>query len=453
MNRLELTNSIRLEAEQLDGTDFPLEIFSQKMQRIILDLIQIEKYNMEYLAVSMLSAAASAIGNSCQIRILGSWTSSPALYIILVGRPGQGKTPPLDYAYRPLQEHDYQLYREFKNDYETYMSTIGRGKNDCEVSHSEKPILQQTILSDFTAESMMHIHNDNPRGIAIQVDEIMGFFKSVNRYNDSPLITQLLTAYSGKPLKVTRCNNPIPLIIQHPCINIIGTTQTKRVCDLFTKENMTNGLIDRILFLCPKNRKISKKSETLNETSDSDKANILCHQWKGIIDKLLSLGCIKGEPSHILSMSKEAQRCFINWENGLIDQVNAIDDDSLIDNRIMKANANVARLALVFQILRWACDESHMNYVDEYSIQAAIRLYDYLETSYLSIMSVVKRESLGTLKRGYYDNLPQAFTTSEAIKAGTYAGLSESTVKKDLTRWVEEGVIQRDAHGEYHKLI
>jgi len=453
MNRLELTNSIRLEAEQLDGTDFPLEIFPQKMQHIILDLTQIEKYNMEYLAISMLSAAATAIGNSCQIRIQGSWKNSPALYIILVGRPGQGKTPPLDYAYRPLQEHDYQLFCKFKDDYEAYISSLGKGKKDCETPESEKPILRQTILSDFTPESMMRIHNDNQRGIVILVDEIMGFFNSIYRYNDNPLITQLLTAYSGKQLKVSRCNSPIPIIIQHPCINIIGTTQTKRICELFTKENMANGLIDRILFLCPKSRKIARVDETPDATSTNDSADVLYRQWKTIIDKLLSLECDNGESSKVLTMAEEAQHYFWNWKNGLIDQVNAIDDDSLIDSRMMKADSNVARLALVFQVLRWACDESHIQFVDEKSIHAAIRLYDYLETSYLSITATVKKDSLGTLKRAYLNQLPSGFSTSDAITAGCQFGLCESTVKKDLAKWVEERVLQKDAHGKYSKLI
>lgn len=99
---LALSNRIRREAISLKDIGIPLDAFPQKLQGIIFDVTNIEQFNMEYLAMSMLSAAATAIGNSCQIRIRGSWRSSPALYVILIGRPGQGKTPPLDYAYRPL---------------------------------------------------------------------------------------------------------------------------------------------------------------------------------------------------------------------------------------------------------------------------------------------------------------------------------------------------------------
>lgn len=188
---LALSNRIRREAIGLKDIGLPLDAFPQKLQGIIFDVTNIEQFNMEYLAMSMLSAAATAIGNSCQIRIRGSWRSSPALYVILIGRPGQGKTPPLDYAYRPLQEHDFLQVSRFIEENKRYAEQ-NAGARDGDAFDKNKPVLIQTILSDLTQEAMMRIHNDNQRGIVILVDEIMGFFKSFCRYNDSPLLTQLV---------------------------------------------------------------------------------------------------------------------------------------------------------------------------------------------------------------------------------------------------------------------
>ena len=84
------------------GTTIPLGAFPKKIQEMAKVLVEYENYNQDYLLVSMLSAAATAIGNTCQIRIKGCWTSSPILYVILVGRPGVGKTPPLDFAFKPI---------------------------------------------------------------------------------------------------------------------------------------------------------------------------------------------------------------------------------------------------------------------------------------------------------------------------------------------------------------
>ena len=45
--------------------------------------------------MSMLSAASAALGNTYRIHVKQDWDTNAALYIILVGRPGMGKTPPL----------------------------------------------------------------------------------------------------------------------------------------------------------------------------------------------------------------------------------------------------------------------------------------------------------------------------------------------------------------------
>jgi len=447
---LALTNKIRMEAKDVKGIGLPLDAFPQKLQDIIFEVARIEQFDLEYLTLSMLSAAATAIGNSCHIRIRGSWKSCPALYVILIGRPGQGKTPPLDYAFRPLQEH------EFIEENKRY-AELNAG-NKVNATDTDKPVLVQTILSDLTQEAMMRIHNDNQRGVVILVDEIMGFFNSIYRYNDNPLLTQLLTAYSGKPLKVSRCNNPIPIIIPHPCINIIGTTQTQRIGELFTKENVSSGLIDRILFLHPKNRDIPKMEENPDAgTQGNDRAECAYRKWKAIIDKLLSL-----EPDHdekgiinpkVLDMSEEAYRYFAQWKNALIEKANSIEDERLIDSRMMKADSNVARLALVFQLLGWACDEIHMQHIDVHSVQAAIRMYDYLELSYQSVRSRIQTETMPPLKKAFLDLVQPDFTTADAIKAGAEIGICESTVKKDLTKMCEERILQKTAHGVYKKLL
>lgn len=456
MNVLELTNKVRMEAEDVTRIGLPLDAFPQKLQDIIFEVARIEQFDLEYLTMSMLSAAATAIGNSCHIRIRGSWKSCPALYVILIGRPGQGKTPPLDYAFRPLQEHDFLLVSKFIEENKRYAELNAGNKGNA--IDTDKPVLVQTILSDLTQEAMMRIHNDNQRGIVILVDEIMGFFNSIYRYNDSPLLTQLLTAYSGKPLKVSRCNTPVPIIIPHPCINIIGTTQTQRIGELFTKENVSSGLIDRILFLHPKSRDIPKMEENQNACEQgNDRAEGAYLKWKAVIDKLLSL-----EPNHdekgvitpkVLDMSEDAYRCFAKWKNALVEKANSIEDERLIDSRMMKADSNVARLALIFQLLGWACDEIHMQHIDVRSVQAAIRMYDYLEQSYQSTKSVIQTEALPPLKKAFLDLVQTEFTTADAIQAGSEIGICESTVKKNLAKMCEEQTIQKMGHGVYKKLL
>ena len=51
-----------------------------------------------------------------------------------------------------------------------------------------------------------------------------------------------------------------------------------------------------------------------------------------------------------------------------------------------------ARLALVLQILRWACDEVHKDFVDIDSAKSAIALSEYFENCYVNIQKYMLRE-------------------------------------------------------------
>ena len=240
---------------QSDVSDFPLHAFPKKILEMANGLADSESFHIEYLLVSMVSAIASATGNALQIRIKGGWTSSPIFYIILVGRPGLGKTPPLDFAYRPIRAYDFQNLSKFRamiekaqNEKGSSTSAFGQGASSIKLS--------KIMVSDFTPEALMQAHNANQRGIVVFVDEIMGMFNSVNQYSKGQLIEQFLTAYSGKAIDITRCSMEIPIHIEMPCINMIGTAQPKRLLSLFNKGYKDNGLIDRILFAYPFGYKI-----------------------------------------------------------------------------------------------------------------------------------------------------------------------------------------------------
>ena len=308
--RLELCNMIRMEAEHTEDTGFPLEVFPQTVQSVILDMARYENYKAEFIATAMISAVSAALGGTYRIRIKGEWQSNAALYIILVGRPGLGKTP--------IRKHDYTLFKAYESELESWKAAGENGK---------KPVLRRTVVSDFTPESLLLTHSNNPRSVVILVDEIMGMFNSANRYTNGQLIEQLL--WSGGALDVTRVGNTVPVHIEQPCINIAGTTQTKRVHELLTKGFEENGLLDRILFVLPKSREVSKWTDW--DDGGEDRASLAAARWEQILGKVLALDYDTGEEeriSHVLSMDREAKEYFFSWWNRKVERINRIEDDA-----------------------------------------------------------------------------------------------------------------------------
>lgn len=133
----------------------------------------------------------------------------------------------------------------------------------------------------------MRALDDNQRGVVVYVDEIMGMFNAVNQYSKGQLIEQLLTAFSGKPLDVSRCSIPVPIHIEHPFINIVGTMQTTRMHELIEKGYKDNGLIDRIIFVYPSSQEISDWG--LDEDSSVSTFGKYSSMWDSIINKVISL--------------------------------------------------------------------------------------------------------------------------------------------------------------------
>lgn len=114
----------------------------------------------------------------------------------------------------------------------------------------------------------------------------------------------------GEALDVTRVSNSIPIHIEHPCINIIGTTQTKRVHELLRKGFEENGLLDRILFVLPKSPQMS---EWINRDDDGEMTSLAAARWERILNKVLALDyCTEAEERmpHVLSMDKGAKEYF-----------------------------------------------------------------------------------------------------------------------------------------------
>ena len=300
----------------------------------------------------------------------------------------------------------------------------------------------------------MRALDDNQRVVVVYVDVIMWMFNAVNQYSRGQLIEQLLTAFSGKPLDISRCSMPVPIHIEYPFINIVGTMQTTRIHELIEKGYKENGLLDRIIFVYPSSKEIADWQ--LDEDSSFATFEKYSAMWESIIDKVVSLPFAEnesgGNTQNILDFSSEAKAYFTNWRNNAIRAVNQIQDDGLVDSRVIKAPMITARLALILQILRWACGEVHKDFVDIDSTKSAIALSEYFESCYADIQKYMLNESIEPQKKELLDCLSVTFTTSDAIQAGKEVGLSERSVMYSLVNLATNKIIKKVKRGEYEKL-
>lgn len=161
VRQLDICNRVMTQVQGIAESDFPIDAFPAKVRYVIFDIVRHENFKVEYLATAMLLATASALGNTYNIRVKGQWKTNAALYIIMVGRPGLGKTPLLETVFRPLRKRDCRALEKFKAEMTAYQNTMKESKGN---NGMDRLVLRGTIVSDFTPEALMLAHYNCPRG-------------------------------------------------------------------------------------------------------------------------------------------------------------------------------------------------------------------------------------------------------------------------------------------------
>lgn len=455
LTTLAIGNALARSAEGITKESFPLHVFPQKMQKLILHLVKHRNFKLEFVASCMMTAAAAAIGNSRRIRSREGWEVAPMFYMILVGRPGIGKTPPLEFAFRPLCDIDREREKIYSEKYKEYLAL--KAEYEKSKSGGEPPVeptLIRTLISDFTQEAMVKLHANNFRGLCVKYDEIIGFFRTADRYNTSSLITDMLSIFTNGQLINSRKEQTCSLSIEYPCVSLIGTTQATMLPE-FTKQNlMKNGFIDRFIFVRAEDNTIPLWSKTAPSNDDSYNPESV---WEEIIDRLMTLNPDadndKGEHrSRIMKLTETASERFVDWHNEFARLQNEIEDETLLNTRTAKWDYQVPRMALVIQLLAWACYESDSEVVSLEAMEAAIKLNSYFETCYDDLEPYLSQNRLSGAKAEFIKALPDEFQTCEAIAIGKRFGMSESTVKHGLPKFAKTGYIVCLSKGKYRKI-
>ena len=159
---------------------------------------------VDYIALSLLVIAASAIGNSRRASPWPSWTEPNVLWGMIVGEPSAGKTPgmkpslelvqPIDRAraeaFGPVllawREVDAKakLVREVweKKFKEAVSKDLPRPVMPPEANAPPKPVCPAMVLNDSTPEMLALLARAMPKGLLLFRDEVAGWLCDFGRY-------------------------------------------------------------------------------------------------------------------------------------------------------------------------------------------------------------------------------------------------------------------------------
>ena len=179
----------------------------------------------------------------------------PALrWNALIGETGTKKSPVLKALLSPLLSIQKQIFVKYKAEKDAYDKEYSFWKAEKVNKRGEEPTPPAPMLdcyfSDFTIESIGQSISDRPDdSYLVFVDELAGFFKSMDAYRKSGGDRQKwLDLYNAGALKINRKGSPT-IFCSHTSVSLLGGLQPSVLEQMIkTDESSEDGLWNRFMF-------------------------------------------------------------------------------------------------------------------------------------------------------------------------------------------------------------
>jgi len=360
---------------------FPIEIYPEPVETYINEVYDKQGLNKDFLGVSFLGLAATLIGNRYCIEHT-SYTQSAMLWIALVGSSSTKKTPVLKTIFAPLEELDSKYHKEFKEAYAKYLEYKDS------LDPLKEPIERQLIGDDFTIEQLYVILANNPLGMIVKRDELLGLIYDSGRYTGGGGTEQkFLSLYSGESVRINRKKDNESVKIENAFLNLIGGIQPKLLNELFAKNRDASGFIQRVLFCFPEKMHSKPPNGSVDQLS-KDRYTGYCREFLRLPVETCENG--EGVKPKRLKLCKEAKNLYFDWlTNWVYPIINDKDRGENEKTYVGKLEGVGLRLSLVMEVMH--CDEWGVGpkEISAQSMKNSIWLCHYFFETYLRVLKTV----------------------------------------------------------------
>lgn len=337
------------------------------MQEIVNKLANVYQIDSDYALTGLFSAVAASLGDRCQIIDPKGYRNATALWLCQVGISGYGKSECGSWLMDPLLDYDAKRHEEFLLRKAEWM------KEDAKY-RGEPPVEEKLVLNDYTPEALFEaMEKAGVNGIILYRDELSGWIKDIGRYGKSGEVEQYLTAWSQKPVRVTRLGRD-DNFIKRPCFSVFGGIQPDVLREMLGKDDLiANGFNSRLLFV------FADDSFNLDyfKESISDAMRVA---YRNLIGRLLQTKNIQ------VKFSSSAEKSFIRyWEELQLRKASGV---SLCRQLFSKLQIYVEKWAGIIELL--ANDGTPNNEISGNSMEIAIAHMQVFEQWALKAYSIIK---------------------------------------------------------------
>ena len=426
--------------------EFPINILPPLLKNIITETHKALNFPVSYISMSLLTAIATAIGDTCWLKVKTEWMERPLLYVALLGNPGSVKSHPMKFAMKPILERDIQSRKLYSEQLKEYRKRLKAGEDP------PKPKCRQKIVQDVTMEGLCKILEDNSAGLCLWSDELANWLGSMDKYrkggND---VGTWLSIFNAQPIFVDRKGVDDKITIARPFVNVIGSIQPKVFAKYFSGQLRHNGLLSRILVI------FNDDQDKMPYDSYMDVPEELVERWRNLIDTILDLTDGYYEFGEVVyTLSEDAKAAFSTWSDRNTDAVNE-EADKTICEFFQKIKNYVYRFALILQILEEIMAPKRSDrIVHSGSMIFATVIGDYLMDNARRVIELLDlSDDSGGIRKSFqliYENLPEKFTKAQVNEVATRLKLSPSTADKFCQTLLQKQMLIRDGIASYRKI-
>ena len=439
---------------------FPVDAFPEMIQDIIKDYYEAYRLPIDYHATSILVAASIAIGNTYAAYYKRGQVYPAMIWAAVVGFPSSGKSPAIDFGVWPLMAIEKRYREEHNVHIQNWQMQKAKSIVSGEEMEALKPKSKDLIINDATVESINVALVNNPKGLLLYQDELMGWINSMNSYRKGSDLEYYLSTWSGKSAKISRSMKEA-MFIPNPFVSAIGGVQPGKITALASDGKASNGFLARILFAWPD--EMEKPLESDKEPKQDSFDN-----YRGIIDFLNGLPNKFELPENNtqtakvnrieVPLSEEAFKAYIAFLDVYTGQMNDTDDED-IKATLGKLQQYCLRISLIMEMLDLACDK-HPRKVEEKkedwinksgtdkislgdmeklkislsSIEKSIQIIEYFKITALKVIQRLESpvKSLKPFQQALYESLPEDFESATAVEIG--AEITRGNAKAKLSK-------------------
>ena len=327
-----------------------------------------------FVALPMLAAAASAIGTTRKLMVKRGWFVPSILWAVVIGESGTQKSPPMRTVMKPLQVRQNERLSKFAAKLAEYKREMqawrkaSRKDEDTPVQEPKLPICERCVVSDTTMEGLVPILQQNPRGVLLSRDELVGWVGSFDKYSAkgraSADVAHWLSIFNAESVIVDRkTGDQRTLFVRDASVSVCGGIQPGILNRILTSEHPENGLAARLLMAYPPRQ--------AKQWRDDEIPSRLEEQWADLIGELFALQHDQGADgrykSALVKLSDDARGLYREYVNTTGTEQAGLTGD--LSAAWSKLEESAARLALVIHCIRqasgepvdpWLCDADSM---------------------------------------------------------------------------------------------